>query len=555
MEEFGFNIGDDYHLANYTQLENYWKKLEKESPRMVLREIGKTAEGRPQFMAIISSPENLSRLKYYKEISAKLALAGDITDSEAHALAKNGKPVVWIDGGLHATEVCGSHQLMELVYEMVSRNDGETKRLLNDVILLAVLANPDGMELVSNWYMREKDPEKRSTRNIPRLYQKYIGHDNNRDSYMVTQPETENMSRIMYRDWYPQIMYNHHQSGPSDIIIFVPPFRDPVNYYYDPLLVIGIESLGAAMHSRLIAEGLPGSGMRSRANYSVWFNGNLRTTGYFHNQIGLLTEIKGNPTPYKLAFYPDRQLASVDMPFPFTPGVFHFSEAIKYSMALDRAVLDYASRYSETLLYNRYLMGKNNIEKGNKDHWTIKPLQVDQINEAVRKDKKASGELAPTFRRRGQGVPYKYFEMLHKPENRDPRGYILPANQPDFPTATKFVNTFIKNGVTVYKASAAFEVNGKNYPAGSYIFKTNQAFRPHVLDLFEPQNYPNDFLYQGGPPIPPYDNAGYTLAYQMGIEFDRILEPFDGPFEKIMEIEHAMPGSVVGKEKAITENI
>ena len=549
-EQFGFNIGDDYFLMNYTQLVEYWKKLAAESPRMRLEKIGPTAEGRPQYMAILTSPQNHLKLDHYKEISRRLALAEGLTDDEARSLAQEGKAVVWIDGGLHATEVCGSHQLVEMVYQMASRNDPETMRFLDDVILLAVLANPDGMVLVSNWYMREKDPKKKSTRNIPRLYQKYIGHDNNRDSYMVTQPETENMARVMYQEWFPQVMYNHHQTGPNDIIVFVPPFRDPPNYNYDPLLLVGIEAFGVAMHSRLIAEGKPGSGMRSRANYSIWFNGNLRTTGYFHNQIGLLTEIKGNPTPMELAFYPDRQLMSNDLPFPHEPTTFHFHQAIDYSITLNRAVMDYASRHRETLLYNRYLMGRNQIDRGRRNCWTVHPKIVDEVIRAAKEDPQAASELRPTFRRRGRGVPKKYFELFRKPENRDPRGYIVPADQPDFPIATKFVNTFIKNGITVHQTTSDFQAGGKTYPPGSYVFKTAQAFRPHIMDMFEPQDYPNDFLYEGGPPIPPYDNAGYTLAFQMGIEFDRILDGFDGPFEKIKGFARPIAGRVANLKDA-----
>jgi len=549
-DHFGFNIGDDYYLVTYTQAVEYWKKLAQESSRIILEDIGLTAEGRSQLMAIISSPANLEKLDHYKEISTQLALAKSLTDEKARELAVEGKAVVWIDGGLHATEVVGSHQLMEFVYRMVSNTDAETMRILDDVIILAVFANPDGLELVSNWYMRTENPEERSTGNLPRLYHKYIGHDNNRDSYMATQPETVNMSRIMYKEWYPQIMYNHHQTGPSDIIVFVPPFRDPPNYTYDPLILSGIEAVGIAMHNRLIAEGKPGSGMRSTSNYSIWFNGNLRTTGYFHNQIGILTEIKGNPTPVELSFYPDRQLPSNDLPFPHEPVTFHFRDAIEYSMTMDMAVLDYASRYRETVLYNRYIMGRNNIEKGSRDNWTIHPSLVNEVNRKVKEDEENSETLAPTFRRRGRGVSTDYMKLFRLPENRDPRGYILPADQADFPTVVKFVNTFIKNGITVHQATSNFQVQGKSYPAGSFVFKTAQAFRPHILDLFEPQDHPDDFQYEGGPPIPPYDNAGYTLAFQMGIEFDRILEDFDGPFEEIVELAKPLKGEITNATNA-----
>src|SRR5947199_3675039 len=172
-EALGFDIGADYHLATYTQLEAYWHTLARQSPRMVLREIGKTAEGRTQLMAIITAPENHKRIARYQEIARRLAHAEGLTDEQAHALAAEGKAVVWIDGGLHATEVLGAHQLLEMVYQLVSRNDAETQRFLNDVILLCAHANPDSIELVSNWYMREKDPAKRSMVQLPGPYNKY----------------------------------------------------------------------------------------------------------------------------------------------------------------------------------------------------------------------------------------------------------------------------------------------------------------------------------------------------------------------------------------------
>src|SRR5258708_17132955 len=282
-ESLGFDVGDDYHLANYAQFSAWWQELATESDCMKLVEIGKREEGRPQWMAIITSPENHMKLARYKEIARKLALAEGLTDDEARALAHEGKAVVWIDGGLHATEVLGAHQLMEFVYEMVSRNDAETLRILNDVIILAVHANPDGMELVSNWYMRESDPKKRTTQNVPRLWEKYIGHDNNRDFYMSNMRESTNMNRILYTEWFPQIMYNHHQPGPAGAVMFAPPFRDPFNYNFDPLIPLQIDMVGAAMHTRLAAEGKPGAVMRTGAPYSTWFNGGIRTTSYFHN--------------------------------------------------------------------------------------------------------------------------------------------------------------------------------------------------------------------------------------------------------------------------------
>ena len=541
-EHFGFNIGDDYHLATYAQFQAYWAKLDAESDRMVVREIGKTAEGRPQLMAIITSPENHRTLARYQEISRRLALAEGLTDEQAMQLAREGKAVVWFDGGLHATEVVGAHQLTETVYRLVSETNPETMRFLNDLVILAVHANPDGMELVSNWYMREPDPAKRVSGNIPRLYQKYIGHDNNRDFYMVAQPETENMSRVLYHEWFPQILYNHHQSGPAGAVLFAPPFRDPYNYNFDPLVPMGIEAVGAAMHNRFVAERKPGAVMRSGASYSTWWNGGLRTTTYFHNMIGLLTEIIGNPTPIEIPFLPDMTLPRNDVPFPIMPQDWHFRQSIEYSVTANKAVFDYASRQREQLLYNFYQMGRNAIQRGSQDHWTIVPKRVEAV--------KAAAEREGVTAQRGRGLPEKYYAMLRDPALRDPRGYILSPDQADFPTAVKFVNTLVKNGVTVHRATSAFTVGGKRYPSGSIVIKSAQAFRPHVIDMFEPQDHPNDFRYPGGPPIPPYDNAGWTLAYQMGVQFDRILEGFDGPFEKVDGLLRPPAGTVANAERA-----
>ena len=555
-EQLGWNVGDDYKLATYTQLVDYWKKVASESPRMKLVSIGKTAEGRDQYMMIISSPANLAKLDRYKEISARLARAEGLSDEQAHALAKEGKAVVWIDGGLHASEVLGSHQLIEHVWQMASLNDPETLRFLDDVIQLVVHVNPDGQELVAGWYMRRADSLRRSMGDLPRLYHKYVGHDDNRDFYMNAMPESENDSRIMYREWYPQIMYNHHQAGPAGTVMFAPPFRDPHNYFFDPLVVDELSMVGSAMHARFSLEGKPGVVERNGATYQTWFNGGLRTTAYFHNIVGLLTETIGNPTPMNIPFVPDRQLSNSDLPYPINPQPWHFRQSIDYSITANRAVLDIASRYRESFLYNIYVMGRNAIARGNTDSWTTTSREIEAVKAQAAQDRSANagggaggGGGGGGFG--GGGLPMRLFEQLRRPEDRNPRVYVLPSSQPDFLTATKFVNALIKSGVDVLRATAPFTVAGKQYPAGSFVVKTAQAFRPHVLDMFEPQDYPDDLLYPGGPPRPPYDNAGYTLAMQMGVKFDRILDGFEGPFVKLDNVLPKPPVTVtLGKGRA-----
>lgn len=493
LAHFGHDVCEDYWLANYTGLVCYWKKLEKESSRIRLVSIGKTDEGREQMMAIISDPRNLRDLEKHRKVNQRLMLAKDVSDpASAQKLAKNAKSIVWIDGGLHASEVLGAQQLIQTAYDLVSREDEENKRILRDCIILLVHANPDGMDLVSDWYMRRPDPKTRALEGVPRLYQKYAGHDNNRDFYANNLAETRNMNRIFYSEWLPQIVYNHHQSAPSGTVMFIPPFRNPFNHHVDPITQVSIDTLGLYMHQRLIADGLGGTVMREGANYSGWWNGGLRTTTYFHNMVGILTETWGSPNPTDAPFVNNRQIPTIDLPKPLDVRLWHLTDSLRYEISANYAVLDYASRFRERLILNAYQSARNGIDRGLTDTWTRYPTRVN-------KDGK---------------------DALAKAEYRDARAYVIPADQPDFATATKFVENLIRTGIEVDVLSEKTET----WAAGSYVVRTGQAFRPHILDMFEPQDYPNNFQYPGGPPIPPYDNSGYTPAFTMGVQFDRVLD-------------------------------
>ena len=588
-EFFGHNIGDDYFLPTYDQFIQYWHKIDGESDRMQAVEIGKTSEGRPHLAAIITDPANFKLLAKYKDISMRLAKGEGLTDEQAHALAKEGKAVVWFDGGLHATEVVGANQLIETTYQLLTRNDEETKRVLKDDIILAVHANPDGMQLVASWYMKDKDTLARSM-NIPLLYNHYAGHDDNRDSFMSNLAETKNINHFMFWDWHPVIMYNHHQSGPAGTVIFTPPFRDPFNYNIDPMIVMGLDAVGFAIHQRFLEEDKPGFTMRSGSSYSTWWNGGLRTIGYFQGIVGILTEIIGNPTPSRIPVVVDQLLPRGDLPAPIEPQEWHFRRSIDYSVSANYAIFDYASRYRETLLYDKYLMAKHAIAKGSHDNWTISGKDVVAVEEALNGGAAAQQAGAPAGGRGGAGgggrggrggagaaaaapaggdfvvggAPDRggnrndmagiaaYNSVFKAKDKRDARGYIIPSDQPDFPTAIKFVNTLRHVGVTVERATTNFTVNGKNYPAGSLVIKTAQAPRAQILDMMEPQDHPNDFAYPGGPPKRPYDNAGWTLAYTMGVKFDRILDGFDVQTTKIQgkELVKPEPGKVGGEQGA-----
>jgi hypothetical protein len=546
-QQWGSNVGDDYFLANYSQTEAYFAKLATESDRLKILDVGKTVEGRDMQIIAVSSPENLAKLDHYKSISQRLARAEGLTDVQAQALADEGKSIVWIDAGIHTTEVAGTDQMLETVYQLLERNDPENQRLLQDVIILFAHCNPDGQEAVSNWYMRRKDPRTRVKEILPEFDKKWIGQESNRDYFMMNMPESEALGRALYIDWLPQITYNHHGATYPGAVVAAPPFRDPFNFTYDPLVMNGIDAVGAAMGTRWSAHDMPGATSRSGHPYSTWWNGGIRNTGYYHNQIGVLTEIMGYPTPVTMPLVPYRLQPKGENIFPVVspkPGeLWHYRRTIDYLVEANYAIIDYASKHRSEVLYNIYKMGQNSIKRGSEDYWTLYPKRGQEILDKVAADQAgkdatpASAVLArysTNAALSAKAVPAKYFDqVMSDPALRDPRGFILPADAPDFATSVKFINTLIKAGVQVQKATAPFTVGGKAYPAGSYVVKTDQAFRPHVLDMFEPQDYPNDFPVAGGPPTPPYDSAGWTLAYEMGVKFDRVLEGFDGPFQKL----------------------
>jgi len=566
MQQWGHNIGDDYFLINYTQMTEYFAKLAKESDRLKIVNVGKTVAGRDMELLIVSAPENLANLEKYKSISQRLAHAEGLTDVEARALAEEGKAIVWIDAGIHTTEVAGTDQMPETIFQLLNRNDPETLRMLKDTIILFAHCNPDGQEMVSDWYMRRPDAKTRVKEILPEFDKKWIGQESNRDYFMMNMPESEALGRQLYIEWLPQITYNHHGATYPGAVVAAPPFRDPFNFTYDPIVMNGIDAIGAAMGTRWATHDMPGATSRSGHPYSTWWNGGIRNTGYYHNQIGVLTEIMGYPTPVTLPLVPYRLQPKGENIFPVVspaPGeLWHYRRTIDYLVEANYAIIDYASKNRADVLFNIYRMGKNSIERGSKDYWTLYPKRGEEILDQVEKDQaNAAGGPAPVLASRystnaalsAKAVPTKYFDsVLRTPEKRDPRGFILPSDAPDFATSVKFINALIKAGVQVKKASAPFTVGGKSYPAGSYVVKADQAFRPHVIDMFEPQDYPNDFPVAGGPPTPPYDSAGWTLAYEMGVKFDRVLDGFDGPFATLPwgVLEKAPVGKIVGSGSA-----
>ncbi len=500
---YGFRVGDDYKLADYGQIEDYLSQLDDASDRVKKVEIGTTVLGRKMYLLFISSEENLSQLEKWKDISTKLARV-QVGDEEAQQLAEEGKAIVWIDGGMHSTELAHGQMTSELAYTLATSETTEMKRIRENVItLLMPVMNPDGLDIVVDWYRKNMGTAYETSR-PPVLYHYYMGHDNNRDWFMNTMPETYNVTKVLYNEWYPQIVYNHHQSSPPWTKISLPPYADPVNPKIHPAITAGVSEVGSAMTKRFSLEDMPGA--IADNFYTMFWNGGGRTVPYYHNMIGILTET-GHTTPTPRFYDPEKLPKTVAggtptdgtdimYPDPWKGGESHFRDAVDYMLTATWATLDLAADRKSNYLYNIYKMGASAIEES-----------------------KTEGPFA----------------------------YIIGKEQWDAFESVNLVNVLLRGGIEIEKATKAFEANGKKYAAGSYVIYTAQAFRPYLMDLLEKQEYPTRFQYPGGPPDTPYDLAGWTLPLQMGITVDKVAESFDVATEKVSGLVDYYEGDVRGK--------
>jgi hypothetical protein len=490
---FGFTPGDDYQIATYDQMLDYYRRLDAASDRVMLTEIGQSVLGKPMLLLYISSEENLAQLDRWRDISTQLARAR-VPEEEARRLSQQGKAIVWIDGGMHATEKAHAQMTPLLAHKVATDDSPEMREIRDNVILLLMpVMNPDGLDIVANWYLRNRGTPFETT-NPPELYHHYVGHDNNRDWYMLLQPESQATAKILYETWYPQIVYNHHQTSPRWTRIFTPPFADPINPDIPAGVISGVNVVGNAMINRFMEE--EKDGVVSRLTFDMWWNGGMRTAPYYHNMIGILTETAHpSPTP---EYYPPEDLPrtvggrragdiptdrpSLFYPAPWKGGWLRFADAVDYMMTASMAVLDVGAKRRSEWLYGIYRMGRESIAKG---------------------------------------------------EAGNPYAYVVPANQWDGGEARELVNVLRRGGVEVHRATRDFSANGRQFRAGDWILPAAQAFRPHLVNLMEPQDYPDRRMYEGGPPEPPYDLSGWTLPIQMGVEVVRLDEPAALPGEPI----------------------
>ncbi|MEO8681318.1 MAG: M14 family zinc carboxypeptidase [Vicinamibacterales bacterium] len=469
----GFKPGADYKLATYEDVVGYFQKLDAASDRMTMVAAGKSTQGRTYYLAAISSAENLARLPRYREIARRLAHPEGLGDAEARALSREGKAIVHIDGGLHASEVAGPQHTPQLAYDLLSKADEpDTRAILDNVILLLwPTINPDGQTMIAEWY-RANVGTPFEVSPMPKLYQEYVGHDNNRDGYMLNMIESRVMEHA-WRQWEPQIIHVHHQSSPFPTRIWLPPFAEPIASRVPYLMSREVNMIGMAMAKGLEERGQVGA-THMGTGYDAWYPGYIDYKPMLQNIVSFWTETAlysyATPKFYTLADYPAdmRDLRPESLySSPWTGGWWRLRDAVEYMETASLSVLEYASKYKDSLLMNRYRAGRQQIERYRKE---------------------------PPF------------------------AYVVPQRQRDPVAAVELLRRIAFQGVRVSQLTAAAAFDGVSYPAGTWVIPMDQEFAESARQILDVQKYPDLRESPDGPLEQPYDAAGWTLQYQMGVK-------------------------------------
>ena len=476
----GHRVGADFHLATFEESIDYFQQLDAASDRLELREVGRTSFGRPVYIALISSAGNLQNLDRHREIALRLAHPSGLTDAEARALADEGRTLVHIDGGLHASEVAHAQHTIQLAYDLVTGDDDpEIRAILDNVILMLWPSiNPDGQTMIAEWY-RSNVGTPYEVASAPFLYQKYIGHDNNRDGYMINQIESRMATRVA-REWEPQILYNHHQSSPFPTRIWIPPFAEPISPHVHPLMWRTVNLIGMSMAQALEERGQKGA-THMGTGFDNWYPGFMDHANNFHNVVSFLTETGlyryATPGFYTIQDFPPRtrDLRPESLySSPWEGGWWRLRDAVDYMLTASISVLDIAAKYRPDILYNRYQAGRDIIAQ-----YT-------------------------------DGPPYAYF---------------VPQDQRDPVAAVEMLRRIAYNGIEVHQLERAIEFEGIRHAAGTWVIAMDQPFANFVRQLFAVQEYPDLRQYPQGPPDQPYDVAGWTMPYLMDVRVVEAASP------------------------------
>jgi hypothetical protein len=480
-EFFGFQLGADRKIARWDAIVEYYELLARESDKVVVTDMGPTTNDHPFLLVVVSSADNLAKLEQLREVNNRLFDAKGLDETEVDALVAEGRAVVCQSMSLHATEIGGTQMAPELVYDLLTRDDEETRRILDNVILLLIPSfNPDGQVMVTDWYRETLGGEYEGV-NLPWLYQPYAGHDNNRDGDFLNLIESKYAAKIMYRDWKPQAYIDHHHMGSYGARFYVPPYSDPIRPFADPLVWREMSLFGGHMAMKLEEAGM--SGILNKAQYPGWGHFGWHWITPFHNMAGMLTESASAKLATPIYIHPDQLRggarewkeyeAQTTIPSLWPGGWWRLRDIVEQKKIAAWAMLDVAARHRETVVRNAYLKSKRQRERG------------------------AAGSQ---------------------------KAFVIPNDQHDPLTATKMINTLLLSDIEILQAPESFMVGDVSYGAGSYVVTLAQPKMGLIRNLLGRTLYPDNEWTRArdGAPLRPYDSATHTMAEYMGVRVDPI---------------------------------
>ena len=478
---FGTTVEADRVVLDWAKVVTYFQALEKSSDRIRLTEIGRTTEGKPMILATIAAPETLRRLDRYREIQQRLADPRRTAPSQAEALIAEGKTVVLITCSIHSNEIASTHTAVRFAFQMLTSNTARTRAILaNTIFLLIPSLNPDGIDIVTSWYRKTLNTPFEGT-SPPQLYQRYVGHDNNRDWYIFSQAETRNTIARVHNVWHPQIVYDVHQQGEYASRMFLPPWLDPIDPNVDPILSQECNLVGMAMAADLTAAGK--KGVVINALYDFWTPS--RHYQAYHGGMRILSESASARIASPITIRPD-QIREAGLGYNPRERSWNYLEPWLGGEWRLKDIIDYQLIAMESCLYQA----------------------------ALRRE-----EMLRNFYRIGQRATTR----------TTPFAFVIPATQRDPGATRKLMDTLRFGQVEIGRATVPFEADGRTYPAGSHVILMQQPYSAFAKTLLERQRYPDLRQYPGGPPRQPYDVTAQTLPLLFGVDVDTISKPFTAP--------------------------
>ena len=491
---FGHPIGVDRELLDWEKVVSYFQALAKTSDKIRVEELGKTAEGRPFIAATIGAAATLRNLDHYREIQSKLADPRRTTPVEAAKLILEGKTVVLITCSIHATEVASTHSAIQFVYNLLTQDTPKFRAILDNLIIVLVPSqNPDGLDIVTRWYRKTLGTPYEGT-SPPELYHKYVGHDNNRDWYIFSQPETR-LTASLQNAWHPQIVYDVHQQGSYASRLFVPPWLNPIDPNVDPTLAQEGNYLGMGVASDLTAAGK--KGVVTNALYDFWAP--ARQYMAYHAGIRILSEAASASLATPLTVRPD-EIQTTGLGYnprerswnylePWEGGTWRIGDIVDYQLIAFESLLYQAAERRVDLLRNFYEVGERAVAR------------------------------------------------------TSPYAFVVSRAQMDPGAARKMLELLSFGDVEIKRASDGFAAGGKRYPEGSYIISMQQPYSSYAKTLLERQHYPDLRIYPGGPPQKPYDVTAQTLPLLMGVGTDGVDAAFTVASKPAKSFEFELSGT------------